>query len=136
MDLKMKRKGMRLFMRHFYILAFCIVATACGGLNQYDGMFGPMDVEIAEPLMFRSDSGDYWHVVGQVRNFEGRAVQDILIGTMLYDANNDVVCSSFVGTDVEILNPGNTSDFAKTFSVNECPGVKSVKTQIDADWAD
>ncbi len=54
---------------------------------------------------------------------------------MLYDANNDVVCSSFVGIDVEILYPGNTSDFDKVFSVNECPGVKSFKTQIDADWA-
>ena len=136
MDLKMKRKEIRLFMRHFYILAFCIVATACGSLNQYDGLFEPKDIEIAEPRLFRSDSEDYWHVVGQVRNFEGRAIQDIMIGIMLYDANNDVVCSSFVGTDVEILNPGNTSDFDKKFSVNECPGVISFTTQIEADWAD
>lgn len=85
---------MRLFMRHYYILAFCIVATACGSLNPYDGIFEPNDIEIAESRMFRSDSGDYWHVVGRVRNFEGRAIQDILIGTMLYDANNDVVCTS------------------------------------------
>ncbi len=136
MDLKMKRKEVRLFVRHFCILAFCTFATACGSLNPYDGMFEPKDIAIAEPRMFSSDSGDYWHVIGQVRNFEGQAIQDVMIGIMLYDANNDVVCSSFAGIGVEILNPGNTSDFDKTFSVNECPEVTSFTTQIEADWAD
>lgn len=136
MDLKMKRKEVRLFVRHFCALAFCIFATACGSHNPYDGMFGPMDVEIAEPRIVRSDSRDNWHVVGQVRNLEGRAIQDVLIGIMLYDANYDVVCSSYAGIDVEILTPGNTSDFDKTFSVDECPGVISFTTQIEVGWAD
>ncbi len=136
MDLKMKRKEVRLFMRHFCILAFCILATACGSLNPYDGILEPKDIDIAESRLYRSDSGDYWHVVGQVRNIEGRSIQDVFMGIMLYDANNDVVCSSFAGIDVEILNPGNTSDFDKAFSVDECPGVISFTTQIEADWAD
>jgi hypothetical protein len=136
MDLKMKQDAVRFFMRHFYTLAFCILATACGSLNPYDGVLEPKDIEIAESRIYRSDSGDYWHVIGQVRNFEGRSIQDVFIGIMLYDANDDVVCSSFVGIGVEILNPGNSSDFDKRFAVDECPGVKSFTTQIEADWAE
>ena len=56
-----------------------------------------------------------------------------MIGIKLYDANGDIVCSSFVYIDVEILNPSRPADFSKTFSMNECPGIKTCKIQADAD---
>jgi len=131
----MNWKAVRFFTRYLSILIIYILSTACSNLNlNFGGLNEPKNIEIAKSRMYSSDTGIDWIVTGQVWNFEARAIQDILIGIMLYDANGDVVCSSFIGIDEEILDPSRTSAFRKSFSMNECPGVKTFKIQVDADW--
>lgn len=133
--MKMNWKVVRFFVSCLSILIIYILSTAYSNLNlNFGGLYEPKNIEIAKSRMYSSNTGIDWIVTGQVWNFEARAIQDILIGIMLYDANGDVVCSSFIDIDEEILDPSRTSEFRKTFSMNECPEVKTFKIQVDADW--
>jgi len=70
----------------------------------------PLRVDIAGHQGSVSDTGSY-HVIGEVRNQNGFAVNFVKVVVTFYNAQDEVVRTSFSNTALDVLSPGQKAPF-------------------------
>lgn len=73
--------------------------------------------------------GEWFHIVGEVRNNTNAAMEYVKIVATLYDSNNKVVGTDFAYTELDIILPGGKSPFE--IGTDEWAGVITYKVQVE-----
>ena len=90
----------------------------------------PPNVPPLEILSHQSHiDGEWFHIVGEVRNNTNAPMEFVKIVATLYDSNNKVVGTDFTYTELDVIPPGGKSPFET--GTDEWAGVTSYKVQVE-----
>ena len=93
---------------------------------------------ISEPVNILShnarEDGGYLHVVGEVENGLGRAIDFVKVTGTFYDANNQVIGTDFVFTDPSSLEAGETAPFDLTLFTDAVDPSQVASYKIRVSW--
>ena len=93
---------------------------------------------ISEPVNILShnarEDGGYLHVVGEVENGLGRAIDFAKVTGTFYDANNLVIGTDFVFTDPSSLEAGETAPFDLTLFTDAVDPSQVASYKIRISW--
>jgi hypothetical protein len=93
---------------------------------------------ISQPVNILShnarEDGGYLHVVGEVENGLGRAIDFVKVTGTFYEANNQVIGTDFVFTDPSSLEAGETAPFDLTLFTDAVDPSQVESYKIRVSW--
>lgn len=125
--------------KHLTGLVALVFLISCGGGGEGGNSGAPattgsstanVTLEILSSRMYLSGSGNYYYIVGEIKNSSSVAVHYVQVIASMYNTGGNILKSDYTYTDISTIPPGGKSPFEiMTSYIN---GVASYKLQWQA----